>query len=95
MLRFTPTRARILVEPVQAEPAVGTIIIPEKARETRPSEAVVVALGPRNRLPVRVGDRVLTQRFDGTDVQIGERRYRLLDPENVIAIIGAQPDDAA
>lgn len=86
-LKFRPTKSRILVEAVAPAPTVGAIALPANAREEKPAEAVVVALGPLVKLPVRVGDRVLTQRYNGTDVVINGRRFRLLEPEDVIAVV--------
>lgn len=86
-LKFKPTKDRILVEPVAAATSIGAIALPANAREEKPAEAVVMALGPLVKLPVQVGNRVLTQRFNGTDVVINERRFRLLEPDDVIAIV--------
>lgn len=86
-LRFKPTRDRILVEAVHSAPHVGAIHIPQGHVESHPAEAVVVAIGPANQLPVQVGSRVLTERFNGDQVQIGKNQYRLLGPNDLLAIV--------
>ncbi len=88
LLRFRPTQARILVEAIHSSPQVGGIHLPERAREAAPAEAMVVALGPKNKLPIKVGDRVLTSRYEGTKVVSGTRMYRLLMPEDLLCVIG-------
>ena len=85
LLRFKPTRDRVLVEAVHQAPYVGTLVVPEAHKERNPAEAVVVALGPLNKLPVTVGDRVLTARYNGTTVVQDGRSYRLLDPDDLLA----------
>jgi co-chaperonin GroES (HSP10) len=92
-LKFRPTKDRILVEPVEAAATIGAITIPTNAREEKPAEAVVMALGPLTSLPLRIGDRVVTQRYNGTDVMISGRRFRLLEPEDVIAVVSENLND--
>jgi chaperonin GroES len=92
-LPFRPTNNRILVEPIHGAPQRGAIHLPEAHRESRPAEAMVVALGPRNELPIRVGDRVLTERYNGNEVHIGGKAYRLLEPVDVIALVTDAPDN--
>ena len=84
-LRFKPTKARILVEPIHGVNQIGSLMLPSNAREGKPAEAMVVALGPANKLEVKVGDRVVTQRYNGSEVRIGGKQYRLLEAEDVIA----------
>lgn len=87
MIKFKPTRDRILVEPVHQAPVVGSIHIPEAVKEQRPAEAIVVALGPAHDLPVQVGDRVITDRYAGSEVRMGEARYRLVEARDLLAIV--------
>jgi co-chaperonin GroES (HSP10) len=72
---------------VHGAPKVRSIHLPEAVRERHPGEAVVVAIGPANQLPIEVGSRVYTARFNGTMVKSGERVFRLLEPEDLLAIV--------
>jgi chaperonin GroES len=91
-LRVRPLRRQLLVEPVRAPAHVGRLVLPESAREERPQEAVVLGVGPRNELPVKVGDRVIINRFNGQEVVSGTGRYRLMEPEDVLALVGEAGD---
>ena len=87
-LRVRPLRRQLLVEPVKAPAHVGLIVVPQSAREERPQEAVVLGVGPKNQLPVKVGDRVIINRYNGQEVHCGDGRYRLMEPEDVLAVVG-------
>ena len=85
--RFQPTGQKVLIEPIWQGPQVGLIHVPEAYREDRPEEGTVVAIGKRVKTDARIGDRVLTDRFAGKWVEIGGARYRLLEPQELLAVI--------
>lgn len=88
MISFKPTKNRVLVEPLIGQnSSIGGIFIPEAHRDTMPSEAVVVALGNTITSEVKIGDRVVINRFGGTDVKIENKMFKLLDPTELLAII--------
>ena len=75
---FRPLQDRVLVRRVdEEEKTAGGIIIPDTAQE-KPSEGKVVAVGSGVRaddgsirqLDVKVGNRILFGKFDGTDVKV-------------------------
>jgi len=83
-----PLGDRVLVEPVEEkETNKSGIIIPDTAKE-KPIEAVVRALGTGKtnddgkKIPfeVKVGDRVLTSKYGGTEVKLDKKDYRLSAP---------------
>lgn len=84
---FKPTGAGVLVEPIYQKPQIGRIVVPEAHREDRPQEAVIAALGPKAKIDAKVGDRVITDAFAGTWLEINGRRHRLLKPEDVLALV--------
>ena len=72
----------------------GGIIIPDSAKE-KPQEAEVIALGngakdgdgkivPFN---VKVGDRVLTSKYGGTEVKIDGETYLLVREDDILGVI--------
>lgn len=84
-----PTKDRILVEPLKLpDDAVRGIHIPQAHRERQPSiDCIVVAVGPQSTLDVKVGDRVLIERSQGTDIHQGSRKFKLMEPRDILAII--------
>ena len=59
-------------------------------------EAEVVAVGPgklndegkRVALEVKVGDRVLTGKYSGTDVEIDDETYAIVHEDDIMGILG-------
>ena len=94
-MNLKPLGDRVLVEPVEEkEVKKGGIIIPDSAKE-KPTEGVVRALGTGKtddsgkRVPfeVKVGDRVLVSKYGGTEVKLNGKEYKLLNTDDILAII--------
>ena len=88
---------RILVEAVEAKESKngkGGIIIPDTAKE-KPMERVVVSLGTGKfdddgkKVPfeVKKGDRVLVDKFGGTEIKLDGKEYKILDGHDILAVI--------
>lgn len=82
-----PTKGKVLLEPIWPTPQVRGLYIPKSAEEDRPEEATVLALGEGAKTEARIGDRVVTDRFNGKWVIVGDRKYRLVDAEAVLAVV--------
>ena len=75
---FRPLHDRVVVRRLDSEEKTkGGIIIPDTAKE-KPSEGVIVSVGPGarddqgkiNALDVKAGDRVLFGKWSGTEVKL-------------------------
>ncbi len=95
-LKLKPLGDRVLVESVEEkEQTKGGIIIPDSAKE-KPTEGKVVALGTGKtdddgkKVPfeVKVGDRVLVSKYGGTEVKLDGKEYKLLNSDDILAIVG-------
>ena len=96
-VKIQPLGDRVLVEAVEAaeEQVKGGIVIPDSAKE-KPQESRVVALGTGKtddngkKVPfdVKVGDIVLTSRYGGTEVKYDDKEYKILNADDILAIIG-------
>jgi chaperonin GroES len=88
----TPLHDRVLVRRLeQAEIAKGGIIIPDTAKE-KPQEGQVVAVGAgkleegkRIPLDVKVGDRILFDKYIGNDIKLNDQEYLILREEEILA----------
>jgi chaperonin GroES len=86
-------RVVILIED-ETETTAGGIFIPDTARE-KPQRGVVVAVGPgrmlesgkREEMSVKSGDRVLFQKYGGTDLKFGDKEYKVLSERDILGII--------
>ena len=88
---FIPLFERILVLPDSVETKTETGIgLPVDARK-RPHTGKVIGLGHRvadnSKCPVKVGDRVLYQRYSGLDVKWDGSSYHLVMANDLLAII--------
>ena len=97
-MSFRPLHDRILVRRVESEEKTkGGIIIPDTAKE-KPQEGEVIAVGPGARneagqiqaLDVKAGDRVLFEKWSGTELKINGEDLLIMKESDVMGIIEAQ-----
>ena len=90
MSNFRPLGTRVLVRRVEAEEKVGSIFIPDAAKE-KPQEGEVLAIGDgdeKGPLTVAVGDRILFGKWSGADVKIDGEDLLIMKEEDILGIIG-------
>lgn len=96
-LNVRPVGDRILVEAVEEIANKGKksgIIIPDSAKE-KPMESMVLALGTGKtddkgkKVPfeVKKGDRVLVNKYGGTEIKLDGKEYKILSSDDVLAVI--------
>ena len=94
-MTIMPLYDRVVVKRIEvAEVSEGGIIVPETSR-AKPTEGVVVAVGPgrvldngqKNVPTVDVGDRVLFGKYAGLEVKIGSEDLVFLREEDILAIL--------
>lgn len=72
---FKPLHKRILVKPLKAEDKIGSIIIPDNAKET-PTKGTVVGLGvdfKESEVPIKEGDHILYGKYAGTEFELRDK----------------------
>ena len=96
MSNIKPLGDRVLLEICEsAEVMKGGILIPDSAKE-KPQEYRVVALGTgktddngnKVAFDVKVGDIVLTSRYGGTEVKVGDKEYKVVNQDDILAVVG-------
>ena len=94
-IKVQPLGDRVLVKAVEEkEVERGGIIIPDSAKE-KPQEAEIIALGTGKtdddgkKVPfeVKVGDRVLTSKYGGTEIKIDGVEYKILNASDILAVM--------
>ena len=94
-LNIRPLQDRIIVKQLEEEgKSAGGIIIPDTAKE-KPQQGKVMAVGNGKvmedgkirKLDVKVGDRVLFEKFAGATVRIEGEDYMIMREEEILAII--------
>ena len=90
-----PYGDRVLVRPGKAEETTSFgLIIPDSAKE-KPEQGVVVAVGPGRKgdrgevvpLQVKVGDRIMFNKYGYDEVKIGGVDYYLIREESITYIL--------
>jgi len=89
-MNLKPLNKRVVIELKDdiAEKNVGGIIIPDTAKE-KPNIGVVVAVGTDEELQktLKVGDKVIYEKYSGTEIEIEGKRYLIISKDNVLALI--------
>jgi chaperonin GroES len=94
-MSFRPLHDRVVVKRVDGEAkTAGGIIIPDTAKE-KPSEGVIVSVGPGARdeqgkivpLDVKEGDRILFGKWSGTEVKLNGEDLLIMKESDIMGII--------
>ncbi len=94
-MTFRPLQDRVLVRRMgEDEKTAGGIIIPDTAKE-KPMQGEVLAVGPGARdsagklvpLDVKVGDRVIFNKWSGTEVTIDGEELAIMKESDIMGVI--------
>jgi chaperonin GroES len=95
IMGFRPLHDRVVVRRLDGEEKTkGGIIIPDTAKE-KPSEGVIVSVGPGardengkiNALDVKAGDRVLFGKWSGTEVKLNGEDLLIMKESDIMGIV--------
>ncbi len=92
-MKIRPLQDRILVERIEEEQK-GKILLPDTAKE-KPQAGKVIAVGEGRRnekgelipVPLKVGDKILFNRYAGNEVKIEGKEYLIMREDEVLGII--------
>ena len=93
-MTLKPLADRVVVKQVEIEEtSKGGIILPGSAKE-KPQVAEVVAVGPGGmvdgnevKMLVKVGDKVITSKYAGTEVKCDGTEYSIVRQSDILAIV--------
>ena len=89
-MNIKPLGDKVLVLPAPAEEKVGSIIIPDTAKE-KPLHGKVVATGNGTKdeeMFLKEGDEVLYGKYSGTELEYEGTKYLMMRQSDVLAVIG-------
>ena len=95
MANLKPLGDKVVVQVVeQQEKTASGIYLPDTAKK-KPQEGKIIATGngrvldngERNKLNVKVGDRVLFSKYGGNEVTIDGQEYTILDEDQIYAVL--------
>jgi chaperonin GroES len=93
-MTLRPLADRVVVKLVEAEETTKTgIVLPGTAKE-KPQVAEVIAVGPGGlvdgkevKMTVKVGDKVITSKYAGTEVKCDGTEYNIVRQNDILAIV--------
>ena len=93
-MRIKPLADRVVIKKVEAEEKTASgIVLPGTAKE-QPQIAEVVEVGPGGvvdgkeiTMELKVGDKVIFQKYSGTEVKLDGQEYTILRQSEILAIV--------
>ncbi len=93
-MTIKPLSDRVVIKTIEAEETTKSGIILTAAAQEKPQIAEVVAVGPGGlvdgkevKMMLKVGDRVLTGKYSGTDVKVDGVEYKIVRQDDILAIV--------
>lgn len=91
---FRPLHDRVLVRRIEEDSKVGSIIIPDTAKE-KPQQGEVIGVGPGARgddgkivaLDVKKGDKILFGKWSGSEVKIDGEDLLIMKESDILGVI--------
>lgn len=94
-MKIRPLQDRVLLKRLEEEEKTkGGIIIPDAAKE-KPIEGIIVAVGKGKvtadgkliKMELKEGDKVLFNKYGGTDIKIDGQDYLILKEDDIVGVI--------
>jgi chaperonin GroES len=83
-----PLGENVLIEPAKKETKTGSgIYLPETASKEKPQQGKVVAVGDDEKITVKKGQKVIYNRYAGTEIEIEDKEYLVVKVEDIVAVI--------
>ena len=89
-----PLGDRVVIKNVEAEETTKSGLILTSAAKEKPQTAVVLAVGPGGNVDgkdvemiVKVGDKVLTSKYSGTEVKVDGEECTIVRQSDILAIV--------
>ncbi len=93
-MTIKPLADRVVVKLAEAEETTKSGIILAGSAKEKPQVAEVVAVGPGGvvdgkdvAMYVKVGDKVLTSKYSGTEVKLDGDEYTIVKQSDILAIV--------
>ncbi|MBQ4604117.1 MAG: co-chaperone GroES [Clostridia bacterium] len=93
-MTIKPLADRVVVKAVEVEETTTSGIILAASAQEKPQIAEVVAVGPGGMIDgnnvemyVKVGDRVITSKYSGTEVKLNKEEYTIVKQSDILAIV--------
>lgn len=93
-MKIRPLADRVVIKKLEAEEKTASgIVLPGAAKE-QPQMAEVVEVGPGGivdgkeiKMELKVGDKVIFQKYAGTEIKIEGQEYTILRQNDILAVV--------
>lgn len=93
-MTIKPLADRVVVKAVEMEETTKSGIILAASAQEKPQIAEVVAVGPGGMVDgkevemyVKVGDKVITSKYSGTEVKLDKDEYTIVRQGDILAVV--------
>ena len=93
-MKLKPLADRVVLKMIETEETTKSGIILTGSAKEKPQVAEVVAVGPGGlvdgkevEMYVKVGDRVITGKYSGTEVKVDGEEYTIVRQSDILAIV--------
>ena len=93
-MNIKPLADRVVVKLTELEETTSSGIILAAASKEKPQVAEVLAVGPGGMVDghevemyVKVGDKVITSKYSGTEVKLNKEEYIIVKQSDILAIV--------
>lgn len=93
-MTIKPLADRVVIKMEKAEETTKSGIVLTSAAQEKPQIAAIVAVGPGGivdgkevNMYVKVGDRVITSKYSGTEVKIDSEEYTIVRQSDILAVV--------
>ena len=93
-MTLKPLADRVVVKLVEGEETTSSGIILAASAQEKPQIAEVIAVGPGGMvdgkevvMTVKVGDKVITSKYSGTEVKLNKEEYTIVKQSDILAIV--------
>lgn len=93
-MTIKPLADRVVVKAVEMEETTKSGIILAASAQEKPQIAEVIAVGPGGMVDgkevemyVKVGDKVITSKYSGTEVKLDKEEYTIVRQGDILAVV--------
>jgi len=93
-MKLKPLADRVILKMADAEEKTKSGIILTGSAKEKPQIAEVIEVGPGGvvdgkeiKMTVKKGDKVVTNKYSGTEIKIGETEYIIVKQNDILAVV--------
>ncbi|MFP4514761.1 MAG: co-chaperone GroES [Parcubacteria group bacterium] len=95
-MKLKPLHSNVVIKPLKLEETTPSgIVLPETAKDEKPEQGEVIAVGPGKKLEsgdylkasVKEGDKVVFKKYSPDEIKVENEEYLIIDDSDILAII--------